>query len=177
MSCNNCKLTNQAVEVIGLCDTASIVFDPASTVDRNWTEISIPEVLTIPSMKPDIEEVNKVYINVKILSKRVVETPVAVGENAEGTRLTGRKLVVEGVLCEKIVYTAAFPDQPEHSVRFETPFSAFIILDGTISLDDSFCVDICIEDVFAKVLNCRDVFMNVTLFLRATLAPATPVCA
>ena len=105
-----------------------------------------------------------------------METPVAVGRNQEGTFLTGRKLVVEGILRQKIVYTACLPDQPVHSAHFEIPFSAFIILKSTVSLDDNFCVDICVEDVFVKVFNCRDIFKNVTLFLRATLAPATPVC-
>ncbi|MEW9080837.1 hypothetical protein [Terrisporobacter glycolicus] len=47
--------------------------------------------------------------------------------NAEGTCLTGRKLIIEGVLKQKIVYTAELPDQSVHSAHFEVPFIAFII--------------------------------------------------
>lgn len=48
-------------------------------------------------------------------------------ENAEGTCLTGRKLIVEGTLNQKIVYTAEVADQSVHSAHFEVPFIAFII--------------------------------------------------
>lgn len=48
-------------------------------------------------------------------------------ENAEGTLLTGRKLIIEGVLKQKIVYTADLPNQSVHSAHFEVPFIAFII--------------------------------------------------
>jgi hypothetical protein len=159
-------MTDQFVEVVGLCDTESIVFDKDSKCDRSFTEISIPEVLTLPDEKPDIEQVEKVFIRVKIVSKRVVKTPEADCPNAEGTKLTGKKLVVEGVLRQKIVYTAALPDQPVHAAHFDVPFSAFIILDKWADCDDSFCVDVCVEDVFVKVFNCRDIFKNVTLFLQ-----------
>jgi len=169
-------MNNQNVEVIGLCDTSAIVFDPDSIVDYTWTEISIPEILTIPCKKPDVEQIEKVFINVKIVSKRVVETPLSAGENAEGTTLTGRKLIIEGTLNQKIVYTADLPDQPVHSAHFKVPFSAFIVLDGADTLEDNFCIETCVEDVFVKVFNNRDIFKNVTLFLRAKHAPNTPVC-
>lgn len=47
--------------------------------------------------------------------------------NNEGTCLTGRKLIVEGTLKQKIVYTADIDVQSVHSAHYEIPFSAFII--------------------------------------------------
>lgn len=47
--------------------------------------------------------------------------------NKEGTCLTGRKLVIEGVLKQKLVYTANVETQSVHSAHFEIPFSAFVI--------------------------------------------------
>ncbi|WP_416176463.1 DUF3794 domain-containing protein [Clostridium sp.] len=176
MSCNSCKMNNENVQIVGLCDTDSIVFGGNANVDYTWTEISIPEVLTIPCEKPDVEQIETVFVKVKIVSKRVVETPVADVENAEGTKLTGKKLIIEGNLIQKIVYTADLPDQPVHSAHFKVPFSAFIVLDNTDSVEDKFCVEACVEDVFVKVFNKRDIFKNVTLFLHAKLAPDTPVC-
>jgi hypothetical protein len=176
MSCNCCKTSYQNVEIIGLCDTDAITFDSSSTVDYTWTEISIPEVLTIPCEKPNVEQIDKVFIKVKIISKRVVETPSSTKENAEGTKLTGKKLIIEGILNQKIVYTAALPDQPVHSAHFKIPFSAFVVLNATDSLEDNFCVETCVEDVFVKVFNERDIFKNVTLFLRVKHAPDGPVC-
>lgn len=178
MSCKNChenfSCTCQpngcpaTVQVVGLCDTSKITFESLTSNDRNWTEISIPEVLDVPIQKPDIETIDKVFVQVKIISKRVVKTPTSDGtENAEGTKLTGWKLVVEGVLKQKVVYTAWNEVQSVHSAHFEFPFSAFIILPADTTQEDIFCVETCVEDVFVKAINPREIFKNVTLFLRA----------
>ncbi len=47
--------------------------------------------------------------------------------NEEGTCLTGRKLVIEGFLKQKVVYTANVSSQSVHSAHFTVPFSAFVI--------------------------------------------------
>lgn len=170
----NCTCANnQAVEIIGLCDPSSISFDATNI---NWTEISIPEVLSIPCQKPDVETIEKVFAKVKVISKRVIATPVATVENLEGTMLTGFKLIVEGILKQNIVYTADVPEQSVHSAHFDIPFSAFIILPSTTTLEDEFCVNVCIEDVFVKVFNSRNIFKNVTVFLQAYPAPTNAGC-
>lgn len=162
-ACNKC-IEDGFYDVIGLCDVDTTPL----TTDLAWTEISIPEVLKIPCVKPDVEAVNKVFVKAKIISKRVVSTPDSLGaENAEGTKVTGKKLVVEVVLQQKIVYTALEREQSVHSAHFNIPFSAFIVLPTTATLDDEYCVETCIEDVYVKVLNDREIFKNVTLFLRA----------
>lgn len=171
------------VKVVGLCDPYSfdIVYDPYDIYDPyypnaglgNWTQISIPEVFQLPCEKPDIETIDKVLVDVKILSKRIVTTPILPnGENAEGTRLTGRKLVVEGLLKQKVVYTAKLPTQPVHAAHFDVPFSAFIVLSRSDVTD--WCVDTCIEDVFVMPYSCREIFKNVTLLLQARpILPST----
>lgn len=175
MTCN--CLNNQAIEIIGLCNPEDITFiDSTEPLDRNWTEISIPEVLTIPIEKPDVEFIEKIFVKVKIISKRVIATPDYLYENNEGTKLTGRKLIVEGIIKQKIVYTADVPEQSVHSAHFEVPFSAFIVLTASENIEEKFCIDVCVEDVYAKVFNCRDIFKNVTLFLRAYPAPTNTGC-
>lgn len=47
--------------------------------------------------------------------------------NAEGTCLSGRKLIVDGVLQQKVIYTALVDSQTVHSVCRTVPFSAYII--------------------------------------------------
>ena len=160
----SCK-ENEIIEVIGLCDGSNINV----TTDNSWTEISIPEIIKIPNQKPDIESVEKVFESVKIISKRIVVTPSATVANAEGTKLAGKKLVLEGLLNQKIVYTADTPDgtQPVHSADFCFPFSAFIVIDGTATDPNQFCIDVCVEDVFIRPINSRKLFKNVTLLLNA----------
>lgn len=116
-------------------------------------------------------------------------TYFTLNQNAEGTILTGRKLIIEGVLKQKIVYTANVDVQSVHSAHFEIPFVSFIIpyakfegltYDPTINgfyfnpnteitpdLCEEFSIDTCIEDIFACLINERQVFKNVTLFLYA----------
>lgn len=176
---NCCHAINQPVEIIGLCDPASIKLETDSSKplygkDRNWTEISVPELLLLPPEKPDIETLDKVYIKVQIISKRLIDTPSSAGaKNPEGTLLSGKKLVIEGIIHQKIIYTAHTAVQSVHSAHFQIPFSAFIIMLN--NLDEPFCLDVCVEDVFVKAFGPRQIFKNVTIFLRAKPAP-TPVC-
>ncbi|MCT4605599.1 MAG: DUF3794 domain-containing protein [Marinisporobacter sp.] len=167
--------TNKSfIDVIGLCDPS--VFDLATY--PYWTQISIPESLILPEQKPDIEQINSVNISVEILRKKVIVTPNSDGvENQEGKLLTGRKLIVEGQLCQTINYTAAVPEQSVHSAHFVVPFSAFIVLadpiSGTDPLDLNFDVNACVEDVFILNVCPRQIFKNVTLFLQAVPAAMT----
>lgn len=169
-----CKI-DQTVEIVGLCQGMTINSDY-----KAWTEISVPEVFKIPEQKPDIESIEKVFENVKIISKRIVETPSrkdASGNplnNWEGTILTGKKLIVEGLLEQKIVYTADELTQSVHSAHFCFPFSAFIVVDKDAADPDEFCIDTCVEDVFIKAISPRKVFKNVTLLLVAKKVQVCP---
>lgn len=161
---SNC-FDNQIIDVIGLCDIDNFNINEK---DPNWIEISIPEVLMLPEEKPNIETIEKVFVKVKIISKRIINTPNSNNnENVEGTKLTGKKLVVEGILKQKIVYTANVRKQTVHSAHFNVPFSAFIVLKDTTPLDANLCVRTCIEDVYVKAFNDRQIFKNVTILLNA----------
>lgn len=144
--------------------------------DVRWTQIFVPEVLCVPEQKPDVEELISVTSSVQIIAQRVIRTPVFIDpdgrpvviQNQEGTFLTGRKLVIEGVLKQKIVYTAANPEQSVHAAHFDVPFSAFIILEPTDLLTQRFKIEACIEDIFVTRITARQIFKNVTLFIKAT---------
>lgn len=65
--------------------------------------------------------------NVYIYSATGTTNTLNTEPNEEGTCLTGRKLIVEGTLKQKVVYTADVDVQSVHSAHYEIPFSAFII--------------------------------------------------
>ena len=110
-------------------------------------------------------------------------------ENTEGEILTGRKLIIEGTLKQKVVYTALVDEQSVHSAHFEFPFLAFLIpyanfegltYDPTINgfyfnpeepivpnLCENFSVETMVEDIFIHALDDRTIFKNTTLFLYA----------
>lgn len=159
MKCN-CS-SNFNYKVIDLCEVEDI------NTNSNWTEISVPEILTIPCVKPNIESIDKIYINSKITTTKVIATPKSTTENPEGLKLTGRKLLVEGLLCQTLVYTADECEQSVHSAHFNMPFSTYIVLPENTKLDDKFDVTVCIEYVFAKILTPKTIFKNVTIYLQA----------
>lgn len=152
-------------EVIGLCNVSK--WAPIDTTEP-WTQISVPEVLVIPESKEDVEAINKVYNNIEITSATIINTPCSDVPNAEGMLLTGKKLLVEGNICQTIVYTAKNVCQSVHPVHFKIPFCSYIIIDEAADIElDQYCVIPCIEDVYAQVLSERLIFVNITLFLLA----------
>lgn len=165
--------TFESIDVTGLCKSSDV-----STVIKDfpyWIQMYLPEELSIPPQKPDAETINSVNVSVNILRKEVIKTPIAPEENLEGKTLTGRKLIVEGQLCQKVTYTAELTDQPVHSAHFYVPFSAYIVVpkeytfDGVTldSLDINYDVNVCIEDLSVSLLNPRTILKRVTFLLYA----------
>lgn len=169
----NCSLRDEIIDIFGLCDPSSLNLGSSPS----WTQISIPETLIIPEQKPDMEQINSVNISVNIVRKKVIVTPTSPNgtKNWEGKKLTGRKLIVEGNLCQTVSYTADVSVQSVHSAHFIVPFSAYIVIPSEISGEDTlninFQVNACVEDVFVKSVCKRKIFKNVTLLLQAVHAP------
>ncbi len=169
-----CEERDQLLVINGVCPREKLEGFLDNGCIRRWTELVVTEVLCIPEAKPDIEQLISISSVVEIISSRVINTPVKTTNpklqppifNQEGTALTGRKLVIEGILRQKIVYSAV-ETQRVHSVHFDVPFSAFIILDPCDSLTTEFKVDACIEDIFVTDITPRKIFKNVTLIIRA----------
>lgn len=186
LKCNftSSTCTKELVDVTGLCNPEDV--REVIKVFPYWMQMYIPETLSIPPQKPDIETINSLDVSVNIFRADVIKTPssynaagVAV-ESLEGKLLTGRKLIIEGELCQKVVYTANETEQPVHSAHFYVPFSAYIVVpkeitftnaDGTTTTLDScnidYQVNACIEDASITALDERTVYKQVTLLLYA----------
>lgn len=158
------------VQIVGMCDCEEIDLSQG-----NFTEVAVPETITIPEQKPDIEQVLKVMIDGKVTNLELVKTPI--GEAASGLEKTGDVLVVDGKLHQKVVYVAETEegDQPVHSAEFEIPFSTFVVVNTCLEsgAEEEIDVEICIEDVYVEMLNPREIFKNVTLLVNV-IVPQTP---
>lgn len=170
----NCDCPDQdQIIVKGICPRTKIETLLTAT-DTLWTQVFIPEVLCIPAQKPNVEELLSVTAVAEIISQRVVKTPVLTVagvdtpiENNEGIMTTGRKLVLEGLLRQKVTYVAAVESQSVHAAHFDLPFSAYIILPANTALTTRYAVSACIEDIFICIVTSRSIFKNVTLFIKA----------
>ena len=132
-----------------------------------WTEISVPEVLNISFMKPDIKQILSVNSELKILCQKVINTPVSEGANLENLNLTGKKIVIEAVLEQRITYVSKSNCNSVHAEHFKVPVSAYIVAPKGVELTDKFKIVSCIEDIFVCILNDRQIFKNSTIFFKA----------
>lgn len=183
---NVCNCDVGLIDITGLCTPGNVTEIISST--PFWQQQTIIENLSIPEKKPDVEQINSINIAVEILKKTVIKTPrsftnttppVAV-PSLEGKLLTGRKLVIEGEICQKILYTADEPTQSVHSVDFYIPFSSYIVIPREITITDAngnpvtvdtlnvnFTVGACVENVFACLEDARTIFKQVVMLLYA----------
>ena len=157
------------IEIVGVCNVSEI-----DVSNGLFKQIAIPETVVIPDSKPDVEQILKVVISGEVTRTKVIKTPVRkdsqenILSSAGGQKLTGRKLIIEGKIIQKVVYVADVLDgsQPVHSAEFAIPFSTFIVLSEDTPLETRFDVEICVEDVFVELLDPRQVFKNlIVLFV------------
>lgn len=170
-NCENLVCDNVENILIKGVTSPDILKTLLTDANNTWTQMDISESLSVPHQKPDIEQLVSLFSKVDIISQKVVKTPIPGFGNQEGTNLTGRKLIIEGVIRQKIIYTADVPSQSLHSVHFDIPFSAFVVIDETTAGSARFKVEPYIEDIFICAINKRQIFKNTTLFIKVS-----PIC-
>lgn len=148
------------IQYIGISDTIPI----DTTV---FKQLNIEKIVCLPDAKPDIEQIVKVISELVIKKTKVIKTPK--GTSLEGQLLTGWKLVIEGVVKQKIQYVADEPEQSVHATHADIPFSTFIVLPENFTMDTPLTILGYIEDVYAHMTNERCIFINITTLLTADL--------
>ena len=175
MQCK-CSLNNN-YQVIGLCDIEEFNQKINEFMDKSWTQIIIPEKLILPENYPSLKSISKIYLDIKITSTKIINTPNSYTPNVAGLILTGKALLVSGTLCQSIIYTSDSYSQTMHSVKFNFDFNTHIVIDKDADIDnDKYCIYPCVEDISVRTLNKRTLSKNVTLFLFAhkIITPAPP---
>ncbi|NFO11628.1 DUF3794 domain-containing protein [Clostridium botulinum] len=154
-------------DIKGICDSEKVI-QLLEDESKEWTELSIPELLTIPQEKPDIYQILSVNSRVEIMCQKVIATPDTAVANYEGNTLTGYKLLVHALLRQRITYISTSECGSVHSAHYDMPISAYIVLDGKdTNFTDKYKIKACIEDIYACPLNERQIFKNTTLFIKA----------
>lgn len=172
-NCNASHCANLVADITGLCDPSDVTTVIKST--PYWKQMYLPEQVSVPEQKPGIESINAVDVSVEIIRKDVIITPQSTSPNLEGKSLSGRKLIIEGIIHQAINYTALEATQSVHTFHAHVPFSSYIVvpkeIDFSPNLVDSlyvnFEVNACIEDVSISLSDPRTVLKQVTLLLYA----------
>lgn len=139
---------------------------------KYFTEITFTELLEIPYEKPDVEKLLSVMVSADVISEKLIDTPVA--KSYEGQVLSGRKLIVEVKLREKVKYVANKQCQSVHSAHYDDVIkSVFVIvpeeIDG-VKVSDlirrrKYSITPYLEDVYAVMRDCRTIYKCVTLLV------------
>ncbi|MCY6958952.1 DUF7507 domain-containing protein [Clostridium brassicae] len=131
----------------------------------SFKQLSREEYVKIPCQKPDAEEILNTVVDIEITNTRVIKTPIIT--SLEGQNLTGFKLIVEGVLNQKVEYIACDEKQSVHAAHFRVPFSTFIILPESYVEGTNIEIEAVVEDIYSKLVNKRTVFKNITFMILA----------
>ncbi|MGL4367233.1 MAG: DUF11 domain-containing protein [Brevinemataceae bacterium] len=134
-----------------------------------FKQIVIDQKLCITAYKKDIEEINAVNVEAKIIECHIINT--IKGTSNGGQSLLGYKLVVRGELREIVEYTADTPEQTVQSEVYLIPFSTFVVLPKTYEIGSNVDVEAIVEDVYYRQLNKREFFKNVSLLINAKVIP------
>lgn len=130
-----------------------------------FKQLNVEQTFCLPIAKPDIEQIVKVISELKVTSTKVIKTPK--GVSLEGQALTGWKLVIEGVVTQKIQYVADEPTQTVHAAHTKIPFSTYIVLPSNFIAGTPITVNGYVEDIYAMQTSDRCIFNNITIILTA----------
>lgn len=150
---------------------------------NDWfIQFASDENIIVPAEKPDIEEISSVIVDPEIISLRVVNT--AKGISNEGQHLTGKKIVAEIKLRQKIMYVANTETQSVHVVENEYYQSAFIVIptkicgtDPEVLLECNYLqAKILVENIFAEKIDKRNIAKIIHLLLKLHVVPTYRLC-
>jgi len=136
-----------------------------STNIRNFRQTNIDYVFCIPTQKPNIEQVVKVWAKACVLSQKLVKTPK--GTSLEGQTVTGYKLMVDGDINLKIEYVALETEQSLHTAHTTFPFCGYVVLPEDFNPNSIVSSSVAIEDIYSEQLDLRCVYNNITMMIIA----------
>lgn len=134
---------------------------------KNFNQINIEQVFCIPSQKPDMEQINKIWAKGYVDNYEVVKTPV--GTSVEGQIMTGYKLLVCGDIKLKVEYVALEETQSVHTAHMTFPFCAYVVLPGDVNKNSRINTSILIEDIFSEQMDERCIYNSITMMVIADI--------
>ncbi len=160
------SIVKNLIEYVGISEQIPINYSVNA-----FKELMLQENITLNECFPNIEQITRVTACVEIKNYYVVDTPVsqrnARGEilNPSGQTLTGKKLVIEGVVHQSIHYVADNCEQNVMVVDNSYCFGTFVVLPKSATQNSCYTVIPYIEDIIAEAIGPRDITKCVSLFL------------
>lgn len=132
-----------------------------------FKQFSVDQLITLPTCSPKIDTLLSCTIDTKVTHTEIITTPV--GTSNEGQILTGKKLMVHGLILATLEYSAACASQSIHVFKQSIPFCNFVVIPATFDDPCDIKVNLVTEDVFYDNLSCDTIFLNLALRIDALL--------
>ncbi|MEG0846893.1 MAG: DUF3794 domain-containing protein [Niameybacter sp.] len=133
----------------------------------NFNQVIKDFTFCVPTQKPDIEQVVKVWARPCIVQQKVIQTPR--GTSIEGQHVTGYKLMIAGDINYKVEYVALEATQSMHTAHTVIPFCGYIVLPEKFNPNSIITANVLVEDIHTEQLDSRCVYNNITMMLTADL--------
>ncbi|MGL4848488.1 MAG: DUF3794 domain-containing protein [Clostridium sp.] len=158
--CRSCKDSNPTINIRNKPCSNSIL-------TTNWKQITVSEKVKVPDGCPNIGNILNVNVLAQVVRSNIVVTPDSVNvQNAEGTGLSGYKVIINGVLIQSIMYEG-LEDGRLFTIKNETPFSTFVIMDPKYDFKNNMpCIKLCVEDMLVSKIDCREILKNVAVLIQ-----------
>lgn len=176
---NDPNSINPNLQTLGIYSQAKIE-DILESTDTMWTMFTIPEIHDLPANSLPIDKITSVYGCIDVISQSVVRTPtvsnytskgvIIQGEtipNSQCTTITGKKLIVELLLTEKVSYISTAPASQLYSATFKFPYSAFIIVDENTPVSQCLKITPYIINLCCCKLSETNIFSSTLVFIKA----------
>ncbi|MGL4736622.1 MAG: SPOCS domain-containing protein [Cellulosilyticaceae bacterium] len=137
----------------------------AAAIPNSFKQFNIDMELCVPCQKPSIEQIVKITTDTCVTKQVIIRTPC--GISAEGSVLTGFKLVAMGEVQIKIKYVALEPEQSVHTVHATIPFCSSVVMPCEFTNLSAVSSKVYVEDAYISQKDDRCMFANVTLMLVA----------
>ncbi|MCY6483172.1 hypothetical protein OW763_02230 [Clostridium aestuarii] len=147
-----------------------------------FSEFITCETIRLTNNLPDIEQILSIIVDPQIIHFKIINTME--GQSCEGQKLTGKKVVMELLIKQKILYVSNLPEQSLHIVENDFYQSAYLVIPCKIEgmdveilhehkrLDPS----ITIENISTRKLNNRCIFKSITLLVQLKYIPTYELC-
>lgn len=147
-----------------------------------FSQFTTSEIISLNNNLPDIDQIVSIIVEPQIISCKIINTMK--GCSCEGQKLTGKKVAIELVLNEKILYAANMPEQSLHIIENKFYQSAYIVIppkiEGTniesLYYNKKLKPFINIEPVSGRKLNNRCIHKSINLFIYMKYIPTYELC-
>lgn len=127
---------------------------------ENFKQTNLDYVFCIPTQKPDIEQIVKVWAKPCVKCQKLIKTPV--GTSLEGQRVTGYKYLIEGYITLKVEYVALEEEQSLHTAHVDIPFCSYVVMPDGFNKNSLITPSIIIEDINSMQMDSRCIYNNIT---------------